>query len=236
MALLDICKNALNEIGGVEIPSSFFGSGNLTARQCLALVLRGGNSLERTNRWSALIDTYTLDTVSGQAAYDLPEDFRAFANMSQWDRTNNRPMMGPTPGFIWQFLKSGIAQGATIDRWYRIQGGQFVIHPTPAADGETIAFDYYSKNWIVKQADNSNVNKFFSDNDTVRIDEDLLTLDLKWRYLQAKGFPFEAEYKEFESTRDEVLTDDGGKGRINLGARYVRWDGIPDTGFGGGTT
>jgi hypothetical protein len=236
LSIKEICTNALVEIGGVEVPSSFVGSGNLTAKQCLALLLAGGKSIERTNRWSALIDTYTFTTVANQASYDLPSDFRAFANMSQWDRTFNRPMMGPTPALVWQFMKSGIAQGATIDRWFRIQGGKFFIHPTPQADGDTIAFDYYSKNWIIKQSDNSYVNTFFSDNDEVRIEEDLLTLDLKWRFLQAKGFPFEAEYKIFEATRDECLADDGGKGRINLGKRYEQWTGIPDTGFGGGTT
>lgn len=232
MSLLDICSNALTAIGGVEVPASFVGNGNLTAKQCIALVKEGGNSLERVNRWSALIDTYTFPTVSGTASYDLPDDFRAFANISQWDRTNNRPLQGPTSGATWQWLKSGIAAGSTIDRWFRIQGNSIVIHPIPLADGDTIAFDYYSKNWIVKQADSSNVRTFTSDNDMVRVDEDLLTLDLKWRYLQAKGFPYEAEYKIFEATRDEVLADDGGKGIINLNACRPRLDGIPDTGIG----
>lgn len=232
MALIDICTSALRAMGGVEVPASFVGNGNLTARQCVALVTEAGNSLERTNRWSALIGTYTFDTVADQASYDLPADFRAFANMSQWDRTNNRPLMGPTSGAVWQFLKSGIAQGATIDRWFRVQGGKLFLHPTPTADGDTIAFDYYSKNWIVKQSSAENVRTFTSDNDTVRLDEDLLTLDLKWRFLQAKGFPFEAEYKIFEATRDECLADDGGKGLINLGRKYTQWSGIPDTGFG----
>lgn len=239
MSLLSICTNALSEIGGVEVPSTFFQSGNLTARQCVALVLRGGNDLERTNRFAALINTYTFLTVAGIATYDMPSDFRAFANMSQWDRTNNRPLIGPTPGFIWQFLKSGIAEGGTIDRWFRIQGTSIVLHPTPTASGQTIAFDYYSKNWITKQSDNTSVRAFFSDNDTCQIDEDLLTLDLKWRFLQAKGFPFEAEYQNWASVLEDIRSDDGGKGLVDLNRKLIarswsRWPGIPDTGFGGG--
>lgn len=234
MAILDVCTSALREMGGVAVPSSFVDNGDLTARQCLALLTRGGNSLERTYRWNELIDTYTFTTESGTASYDLPSDFRAFANMSQWDRTNNRPMMGPTPAYMWQFLKSGIAQGATIDRWFRIQGGKFFIHPTPTSE-DTIAFDYYSKNWITRQSDSVNARAFASDNDVPRLDEDLLTLDLKWRFLQAKGWPFEAEYKEFAATVDEVLSDGGGKGRINLGTSHVVFSGLPDTGFGSST-
>lgn len=235
MPLRDICTNALNEIGSVEVPPSFSGNGNLTARQCVALVTRGGNSLEMHNRFTALIDSYTFQTVSGQDSYDLPDGFRAFANMSQWDRSYDRPLMGPTPAFAWQFLKSGIAAGATIDRWFRVQGNRIYLHPTPTADGQTIAFDYYSRFWITRQSDGVNVSRFTSDNDTSRIDESLLTLDLKWRYLQAKGFPFEAEYREWESTLSAVKDDDGGKGRIKLGPSRVTWDGIPDTGFGGTT-
>lgn len=232
MALIDICTNALREIGGVEVPSSFFGSGNPTARQCLALVQRGGNDLERANRFTSLIATYTFTTVAGTAQYDLPSDFRAFANMSQWDRTRNKQMMGPTPGYLWQFLKSGIANGATVYRWYRIEGQYFTIHPTPTADGDILAFDYYSKNWITRQADSSNVRTFTSDLDTLRIDEDLLTLDLKWRFLQAKGFPFEAEYKNWEAILEEIRADDGGKGALRLGPQRLTWTGLPDTGFG----
>lgn len=231
MSLRAICQSALREIGGFEVPASFFGNGNITARQCLALVLRDGNTLERENRFASLITTYTFTTVTDTASYALPDDFRAFAHMTQWDRTNQLPMNGPAPAHVWQFLKSGIAQGATISRWFRVQGNSLYIHPTPTSE-DTIAFDYYSKNWITKQSDSEQVREFYSDNDTCLIDEDLLTLGLKWRFLQAKGMPFEAEYREYESVRDSVMADDGGKGRINLGRPRPVFDQIPDTGFG----
>lgn len=231
MTIGTICQDALSEIGGFAVPSTFFGNGNLTAKQCLALVKAAGNSLERDHRLSALIDTHTFTTVPDQASYDLPEDFRAFANMSQWDRTANMPVIGPTPAYLWQFLKSGIAQGATINRWFRIQGGKFYIHPTPS-DAAEIAFDYYSKYWIVKQSDGSSVSTFFSDNDTTRIDEFILSRELKWRFLQAKGMPFEAEYREADALIQDYLADDGGKGKICLGKSPLVFNSLPDTGFG----
>lgn len=231
MSLLSICQDALKEIGGVEVPSSFYGNNNLTARQCLSLVKAGGNSLEISHRWTALISTYTFATVSGTASYALPSDFRAFAHMSQWDRTNSLPVFGPTSAQTWQFLKSGISEGATINRWFRIQGGYFYIHPTPTS-ADTVAFDYYSKNWITKQSDSSSVRDFYSDSDTTRLDEDLLRLDLKWRFLQAKGWPFEAEYKEFDAVLEDLKADDGGKGPICLGRSSFKYTNIPDTGFG----
>jgi hypothetical protein len=232
MSLGTICTTALYELSGFEVPSNFYGNQNLTARTCVALVTREGRTLEMGYRWAAMISEYTITTVAGTATYALPTDFRAFANMSFWDRTHIRPMVGPASGHEWQWLKGSIGAGATIDRWFRHQGTSLVIHPTPPASGDTIAFDYYSKNWITKQSDSTNVADWTNDNDTSRLDEDLLVLGLKWRFLQSKGMPFEPEYKEYEAMLDEVRADQTAKRQINLGPHNMRWDGLPETGYG----
>lgn len=231
MSLLTIATDALNEIGGFEVPGSFYGNPNPTAKQVLKLVEREGKSLEKEYRWTALITSTTIATVSGTATYALPSDFRAFANMSQWDRTNVLPLRGPTSGAEWQYRKSGLVGVSSVNRAFRVQGGYIAIDPTPTSV-DTLAYDYYSKAWIVKQADGSNVSAFTSDNDTCRLDEDLLTMGLKWRFLQAKGMPFQPEYAEYESTKTSLLDDEGGKSTICLGGSPVRFDQLPDTGYG----
>lgn len=231
MSLGAICRTALQEIGGFEVPATFGGNLNRTAVRCVALLNREGKTLEMENRWSELIETYTFTTEDGTADYEMPEDFRAFANMSQWDRTNSRPLVGPTAGFVWQWLKGDVTAGNTIDRWFRIQNKRLYIHPTPAVDGDTIAFDYYSKNWVTDSSDD-NVALCESDNDVPRLDHDLLTLGLKWRFLQANGMPFEAEYREYETIKSECLTDNGGKGGIRLGPSRRVWTNLPDQGYG----
>ena len=231
MSLLTACTNALTEIGGFQIPSSFYGSTDATARQCVSLVVREGMTLEREHRWSSLITSTTITTVSGTASYALPSDFRAFANMSQWDRTNSIPLIGPTTAHTWQFLKSGLSASATINRWFRVQNGYIYIHPTPSS-ADTLAYDYYSKSWIIKQADSSYVSAFNSDNDTLRLDEELVTLGLKWRFLQAKGMPYQPEYAEYEAIKTELYGDDGGRGMINLGRPFLNATNLPDTNFG----
>jgi hypothetical protein len=231
LSLLSICTDALDEIGGFEVPGSFYGNPNPTARQCLKLVQREGKTLEKEYRWSALITSTTITTANGTANYDLPDDFRAFANMSQWDRTNYMPLLGPASGAQWQFLKSSVASTTTINRWFRVAGGDIYIHPTPSSV-DTLAYDYYSTAWIIKQADQSNVTEFTSDNDTCRLNEDLLTMGLKWRFLQAKGMPYQPEYAEYEAVKMELVGDDGGKGPICLGKTGRVISQIPDTGFG----
>lgn len=234
MALIDICTNALSELAGFKVPASFYGNGDLTARQCVALVQREGRTLARERRWQELIATYTFSTVDGTSTYDLPSGFHSFANMSMWDRTNRWRMRGPVNSIVYEWLKSGIVVAATSTRWFAIRGDSFVIYPTPSS-ADTIAFDYYSKNWIVRQSDSVATTTFTSDNDTVKLDEELLTLGLKWRFLQAKGMPFEPEYLEYERVKEALQEDNASKGPINLGRglrSFTPGGNLPETGFG----
>lgn len=235
MSLLSIAQGALRRLSGFEVPSTYFGNNNLTAVSCVNLLQEAGNTLVRQHRWQELITEYTFTTTASTATYALPSDFKAFANMSQWDRTNQWRMTGPTPSIVWQWLKSGISVASTNNRWFMVRGNLFTIFPTPSTTGDTIAFDYYSNAWITKQADSTNVTAWTADLDTARIDEELLTLDLKWRFLQSKGMPFEPEYKAFESVKEDLLADNGGRGMINLNTPMrPMFDGnLPDNGFGG---
>lgn len=236
MALIDICTDALNGISGFAVPTSFFSNTDLTAKLCVQLANEAGKDLEKTNRWSELITEGTITTVNGTATYAKPDDFRAFANMSQWDRTNLWRLTGPTPSLVWQWLKSGIVVASTNNRWFMVRGAYITIHPTPSTDGDTIVYDYYSKNWITKQSDQTSKARWTDDQDTSKLDEDLITADLKWRFLQAKGMNFQTEYARWESLKEELLTDNGGHGVIDLGLPVPRNTGfggnLPQTGYG----
>lgn len=236
MSLLTISQKALRGLSGFNIPSSFYGNQDLTATLVVALADEAGQDLEKEYRWQQLITEYTFTTTASTATYALPDGFRAFANMSQWDRTNLWRMTGPTPSFVYQWLKSGISVWASNNRWFAVRGNLFTIYPTPTTTGDTIAFDYYSKNWVTKQLDGSFTSAWTADNDTARLDEDVLAADLKWRFLQAKGMPFEPEYKRRESLVEALQADNGGRGMIDLGRPTPRtglgYGNLPDTGFG----
>ena len=231
MTLLTICTDALEEIGSVEVPASFIGSNLPTAKLCVALVNRAGRSLERTHRFNSLIMEHTFTTTASTAAYNLPSDFRAFANMSEWDRTNQKPLRGGISSAKWQHFQSGIVNN-TINRWYMVRANQVHIYPTPTVTGDTIAFDYFTTNWVdpVSAADSST---YGLDTDLTLLDEQLLTLDLKWRFLASKGFPAEIEYKEWTYFLTQVLADQKGSSTLNMGvSSALQFDNIPEDGFG----
>jgi len=234
MSLLTIATNALNEIGGFDVPGSFYGSTNATASQIVALCNREGKTLEKEIRWAELVTEHTFVTVASTATYAMPSDFRAFGPMSQWDRTNTWRMTGPVPSLVWQWLKSGSNVASGVNKWFMVRGAYLTIYPTPTVSDETIAFDYYSSSWVTKQVDSSNVAAWTADNDTARINEDLITMGVKWRFLQAKGMPYEPEYKEYSAVKESLVEDNGGRGAINLGrSSSMGYDGnIPDQGVG----
>jgi hypothetical protein len=153
MSLLTICTAALDEIGGFDVPGSFYGSTNATATQIVALCNREGKTLEKEIRWAELVTEHTFVTVASTATYAMPSDFRAFGPMSQWDRTNSWRLNGPVPSLVWQWLKSGISVASGMNKWFMVRGAYLTIYPTPTVSDETIAFDYYSKSWVTKQVD-----------------------------------------------------------------------------------
>lgn len=233
MSLLTVCQDALQRLTGFEVPSNYFGNTNLTAVACVALVKAEGRALVREHRWDSLVTSYTFTTVSGTDTYDLPADFMAFGNRSQFDRMNTRRLAGPTSPSDWQELKSTVIGSTGLVRFFRKVGSTIVIHPVPSATGDTLAFDYYSKNWVVDVASVA-YDAPTADNNTFRLDEELLTLGLKWRFLQAKGLPFEPEYKEYEAIKEEVRAD-AGAGAINLNPMpndFRFGENLPDTGIG----
>jgi hypothetical protein len=73
---------------------------------------------------------------------------------------------------------------------------------------------------------------FVGDTDSPRLDEQLLTLDLKWRFLASKGFPAEVEYKEYTNHLLALLADQNGMIDLHMGGIPQGFDNLPETGFG----
>lgn len=226
MSLATICQTALQENGDFDVPSSFIGNSNPTAVQLLALARRSLKVIGLDYRWQALIATHTFSTADGTETYALPTDFHAFAALTFWDRSNYLRMQGPVTNQLWEAIKSGQQVSAGISKFFRIAGNLFYIYPVPGAI-ETIAYQYYS-NYLVT----GNKTTFTDDGDTALVDEDLLTLGVRWRFLAAKGAPYAAVLAEYQDRLDALQARDGGRNMIDyLGPRF-EMDNIPETGVG----
>lgn len=211
MTLLTICQDAVNEIGDFEVPSTIVNNTNQTAVQLLALAKREIRTLARRHDWSDLVTVHTFATVADTQSYSLPSDFGWIISESVWDRTNDWKVRGPlTPSQWEQAQATDIASAAWL--WWRIFGGSMYLYPTPSAVA-TIAYEYVSSNLT------SAGNTWTADSDTFLLDEELATLGVRWRYLKAKGFPYEEEFNEYEMEVKKAIARDGGSTGLNLDGR-----------------
>lgn len=229
MTLLTICQDALKEIGGFNVPETIVGNTDPTAVQLLALANRSGRELALDYKWEVLLETHTFSTADGTAAYALPADFHSIADGTAWDRTNDWRLAGPASKRAWEQFQSSAVTSSGLRAWFRIQGRQFNLYPTPSSV-RSIAYEYY-QNTFVSPAAGSDKISFTLDTDTARIDEDLVLLGVKYRFKLAKGLPHGEEKAEFENRKTALQSINKGAPVVDFrGGSYEH--GIPETGFG----
>lgn len=227
MSLLSIVQSVCNELE-FEAPSTVIGSANATAVQMLALANRGGKILAKRGKsiggWSVLTTEHTFTTVASQAEYALPDDFAWLIADTLWDRENYWKLRGTLSPQAWQQYKSGIVASGPRRR-VRIKKSDssnvkaFFVDPTPEANGETLVYEYVSDQWC-QDSVGTGQTAWAADDDTGILDEDLLELDLRWRFLQRKGLPYADEQKEFELELAQALARDGGAMVLDMGGSH----------------
>lgn len=233
MSLLSICQEAASQLG-LRQPATVVGSTDLTAQILFRFANQAGKELMRYHDWQNLTTEVTftsLATIEQTNAFPSADYDRMVYNPEVWNRSSNLRYTGPTPQRIWQQLKTGISGG--IIGWWRILSGELNIYPAPTA-GQTIAFEYISKRWAQSSGGTAQAT-FMADTDTARItgdgrDEDLLILEMVWRFRQSRGF---AQYAEDMATcereKEKMASRDRGTGRIRpeSGVRETDWPPYP---------
>jgi hypothetical protein len=189
--------------------------------------------------WSALRTKATITSVAAQEAYDLPSDYDFMLTETFWTGPNapgRIPGFGPVMLPTWRFFKNWGLGGTMYPRW-RVENGQILIHPTPAASGTVYEFDYISNaavygaggyvwgsfswgqgHWTASEAAAGYKAAFTKDDDQFKLQDKLLRRGIRWRMLKEAGQAFAMEREEYEREVDsEFAKDRGGPGRIKIG-------------------
>jgi hypothetical protein len=181
----------------------------------------------------------------GQEAYAQPTDLDHFIPQTGWDRNFRWQLLGPVDAQEWQVLKSGISPVGPRLR-YRLMNNQIYINPAPYVPtgqaspiSDLIVMEYMSKNFIaLGSAPTVAVQTSFqNDSDVCLIDEDLVTLSLKWRVLKAIGMAYADEHVEFSDKLDRIAGRQTMARNLPLnarasGIRLLNSQNVPDSGFG----
>lgn len=247
MSVLTIAQAVADEVG-VTRPSSLVGSTDDTARQLLALLNREGQQLVARFDWSACLRDKSVTVTSGTAVYEVPSDFARIVDDTMWDTTNRWPMVGPLSAQEWETLQRGITI-STPRRVWRLVGeadGTYAaastkkyvqIAPTPTNSSDTFFYEYVTTGFARQNSDAAAAS-FDHDSDNPILPEQLFIMGGIWRWLRAKGLPYDEEKEAYEREVSRAIGQDKSarvlslNQRSPLGPRLINTDNIPETGYG----
>lgn len=204
----------------LNVPATVYGSTDSQVLQIMALLEEEGNDLAKRGDWNELTFEATHTTVAtesqGAITSIATNGFRNIKNRTIWDRTLKQPL--PVLSDVeWQAQKGFASTGPNYQ--IRIRGGLLIANPVPTA-GNTWAFEYVSKNWILG-ADGTTYKQYFTlDTDTLLLPEELLTLGLRWRWKKEKGFDYAEDFRTYENQVNQALGSNGLKKPLDMGFCY----------------
>lgn len=230
MSMLTIVQAAQRRLG-LAVASTVAGNSDDTATQLLALLNQAGEELCEAYAWQAITKEATFTTLAAESQglmETIAPGWLYIVNDTIWNRSRNQPVKGGLSSQEWQQQKSSNVTGPFSQ--YRIRQGYLRFLPTPAA-GDTCAFEYVSKHWATDSTGATGKSAFTVDTDLPVLDDQLLTLALVWRFKQANGLDWAAEYQMYENRLNNAMARDGGKPVIRLDGERLMGLGIPDGNF-----
>jgi hypothetical protein len=220
MTLLSIVQDAAGRLG-LARPTSVYASTDPLVVQLLGLAQEEGKALAGRHTWQALQTEYTFPTVSGTASYALPSGFDELIKDTVFNRTRRRRMQGDLSPSQWQETQASLV--TMVNPAFRIRGSLFYISPTPTA-AETIAYEYVSLNWC-QSAASAAQSAWAADTDTGILNEELMTLGIKWRWGKAKGLDYAEDMNTYEIEVQKKIFKDGA--RVTIDTANCERDRVP---------
>ena len=177
----------------------------------------------------------------------MPDDYDRLIIGTGWDRVESRPLT-PLNAQQWQEWKSGLVQ-AEVWKQYRVKAvdgaRKIFINPTPSVTGNDfelrngvqvpvgMVVEYYSSHWCQSTG---GVGKAIPTlgTDVIRIPDDMIEAELKWRLLRSLSRPFADEKIEAETLCEQLLAQSGIPETLDAGltTRGLSHPNIPETNVG----
>ena len=235
MTLLTICQDAANLIG-ITAPDAVTSSTDTSTIQLEACANQEGRSQVQKYSWEVLIQEGSHTTIAAEsqgAMTTIATDFGRFSNQTLWNRTTDRRYYGPITAAKWQQILAVVSGGIT--NYFRIRGGNLLMHPTPTA-GESVKFEYVSKNWVdTSGGSTANADKFSGDSQTTVLEEELVVLGVVWRFVKLKGLPDDQQFVAYQTRMAEYSNHDGASPILRMAgpSRVILALNEPEGNYGG---
>lgn len=224
MTALSIVQAVTTELG-LSSPSAVFSSTDQQIIQLRNLLNREGKLLAREHAWTKLITEKTFTTVAAALQTDsVATDFGWYINGTMWNRTTDIKFVGPISPEGWQ-REQALPSVSIITPAFRFKAGSVYLTPTPTAS-QTVAYEYVSNKW----AETSlavGLAAMTADTDVAKLDEELITLGVIWRFKKAKGLEYGEDFRTYEIEKAKAMARDGGARTYSLHGESVPFVGGP---------
>lgn len=228
MSILSMLEDACNDIGLPVLTS--ISDNDQTVKTLLRMANKEGRALIRRYDWqnSREIITHTtvsatsqgsilaITSVTGASVTGMSSPFEHIINDTIWDQTQQRPVFGPLGPQHWQGLSASSTTGPFSE--YRLHRNTLLALPPPAA-GNIWSFEIKSK-FFCESAAGMGKDRWGVDSDVGRMDEEIMTLGIIWRYKKAKGMDYAEDFNEYERNVIDMMGRDGSKTVIDTGGEY----------------
>ena len=172
--------------------------------------------------WRKLIRQHTFTTIESdvQLPAALPDDMDYMIPDTSWDRTAQRPVLGPIDPQVWQAWKARPILTSVI-YGFRLRGNDYLTAPNPPA-GDLVAYEYMSRYAVYADGDTVPTKEYFTaDTDTCVFDETMVMRGVRWRFLSQKNLPFQTEYDMWRSLVQREVSRNKGMPTLNAARSLV---------------
>ncbi len=230
MTALTIITKATARLG-ITTPTAVFSSTDDQIIQLRTLMNEEGEELGKAYPWTVLLTEKTFTTTAAAIQTSaVPTDFGWYMNDTLWNRTLSIRYGGPASSEEWQRYQASVTPIALPNGVFRFQGGNLLIYPPPTAS-QTAAYEYVSKYWAATAAGNAGtLAAMTADTDVSLLDENVISLGVRWRFLAAKGMDYAETFRSYELQKAQAIARDGGRRKHSLsGGSRPQYNGnIPD--------
>lgn len=241
VTLSSIIQNVCDELS-LPRPTSVVGNSDQTARTLLAHANKVGEDMMKVADWTVLTRLHSFTVVSGTAEYALPTDYDRLLRETEWDESNNRPLVGPTNEITWRTLKSSSLGSGIVGYRFRIFRGssgvtrKIYLDPTPGNSADNLSFEYISNAWCADAAGTTLQTAWAADTDIPILDATLMELGIQLRYRRSRGLEFGSEADEYRTWLATLKSHDRPSPVISMtrgeSLPLLDWRNVPETGYG----
>lgn len=221
-------STTVSNITTATIDTNYQIAGEGINQACYVAEILGATSLRMSQ--PATANGTGVNFTLAEVKFAMPSDYDRQIDRTHWDKSKHWEMLGPETAQQWEWLISGyISTGPRVR--YRIFGNRFQIWPMQN-DEETLGFEYVSNAWA-QDAGGTFQTSFAADTDTCIFPDSLMTLGLKKKYFEVKGFDTAAYDRDYFRELNIAKANDAGSPTLSMNPRQsgvlITWANVPDS-------